>query len=371
LPRATEVKSRSNGTGVEKLMVDFLAAGETEAWEAYVAAHPQATIYNTLDWKAVTQEGLGHKPYYLRAIDGGGNFTGVLPMFLVTGIYGRRLVSMPMRDRGGLLASDLRAGSALLRRARELAGELRCKYLELRSSEDIDPELAREHGLRIEHNWVTTRVDLTPGHEKLWKALDKDAIRWAIRSSHKKGVRVEEDATKKGIEIFYDLFARTRTQMGIPPFPKNLFLSIWKHLIVPGKANLLLVRKEENTISGMISLFSRDSFIPAYAAPQTEWRKFYPSECAIWHAIEWASKNGFRTFDFGADSPRQEGLLFFKKKWGGVQHRMSSAFAMNGAAEPPDLDSSSPAYNLVRGVWKRLPVPVSKRLGDWTTRQLS
>ena len=368
-PVPLSVSATTPATG--EIAVDFLQPGEEKAWEAYVAAHPQATIYHTLDWKAVTEEGLGHKPYYLRARDGAGNFSGVLPLFLVTGIYGRRLVSMPMRDRGGLLASDAAAGSALLRRGRELMRELGCKYLELRSTDDLDPALVREHGLRVEHNWVTTRVDLTPGAEKLWKALDKDAVRWAIRNAQKKGVRVEEDATERGVEIFYDLFARTRTAMGIPPFPKKLFLSIWRHLIARGKASLLLVRKGDVAISGMISLLSRDSFIPAYAAPQREWRKFYPSECAIWHAIEWASKNGFRTFDFGADSPRQEGLLFFKKKWGGVQHRMSYAYFLNGAAEPPNLDSSSPAYNLIRKVWQRMPVPVSKRLGDWTTRQLS
>lgn len=354
-----------------EISVDFLQSGELAAWESYVAAHPQATMYHTLDWKAVTEEGLGHKPYYLRALDATGSFAGVLPLFLVKGIYGRRLVSMPMRDRGGLLASNSSAGSALLQRARELMRELSCKYLELRSTDDLDAELVREQGLRLEHHWVTTRVDLTPGPEKLWKALDKNAVRWAIKNAQKKGVRVEEDATERGVEKFYDLFARTRTSMGIPPFPEQLFQSIWRHLISRGKASLLLVRKDDALLNGMISLFSRDSFIPAYAAPQRQWRKLYPSECAIWHAIEWASRNGFRTFDFGADSPRQEGLLFYKKKWGGVQHRMSYAYSLNGPAEPPDLDSTSPAYNLIRQVWKSLPVPVSKRLGDWTTRQLS
>jgi FemAB-related protein (PEP-CTERM system-associated) len=354
-----------------RISLDFLQPGETAAWEAYVEAHPKGTIYHSLDWKAVTEEGLGHKAYYLRGLNDAGNFVGVLPLFLVTGIYGRRLVSMPMRDRGGLLYSEATAGSALLRRARELTCELSCKYFELRSSDDIDPELAREHGLRIEHHWVTTRMDLTPGPEKLWKVLDRNAERWAIRNARRKGVLIEEDPSERGIETFYELFARTRTSLGIPPFPKQLFRSIQRHLISRGKANLLLARKDDTFIGGLISVFSRDSFIPAYAAPQREFRKLSPSDCVLWHAIEWASRNGFRIFDFGADSPRQEGLLNYKKKWGGVQHRMSYAYYLNGIAAPPDLDSSSPAYNLMRGIWKALPVPVSKRLGDWTTRQLS
>ncbi|MGH9901031.1 MAG: FemAB family XrtA/PEP-CTERM system-associated protein, partial [Pyrinomonadaceae bacterium] len=68
---------------------------------------------------------------------------------------------------------------------------------------------------------------------------------------------------------------------------------------------------------------------------------------------------------------RQTGLLKFKKKWGGVQHPMSYYFYLNGAAEPPNFDSSSPAYELLRKTWARLPTPVCKTLGAWVTRQLS
>ncbi len=351
--------------------VSMLRDDEAAAWDAFVAAHPAGNIYHTLSWRAVTQEAFGHQPYYLRALDRSAAICGVLPLFLVQGVFGRRLVSVPMRDRGGLLAGDPASGAALLRSAVSLTRELGCKYLELRSLEPIDPGLAGEYNLRIENNWVTTRVDLSPGATKLWKALDRDAVRWAINKAKKRGIRVAEDASERGMEIFYKMFSRTRTSMGIPPFPRNLFSAIWKHMIAPGRGSLLLVYDGDRPISGLVSFFSKDSFIPAYAAPQREWRKLYPSESAFWHAIEWASRNGFRWLDFGADSIRQEGLLFFKKKWGGVQQPMCYAYFLNGIKSPPDLDSSSPVYSFARTAWKAFPLPVSERLGSWVTRQLS
>ncbi len=353
------------------ISVDFLRPEESAVWDAFVEAHPDGTIYHTMAWKAVTEEGLGHRAYYLRAIDGAGKIAGVLPLFFVRGIFGRRLVSVPMRDRGGVLARDNDIASRLLGKAIVLAQELRCGYLELRSLEPMDSEVVREHSLLTEQNWVTTRIDLSPGEECLWSRLDRDAVRWAIKNAERRGVSVEINNSESGMELFTDLFVRTRSAMGIPPFPRSLFLAIWRHLICAGKANLFVVRNGSEPIHAMINFLSKDTFVPAYAAPQNAWRKWYPNECIFWHTIRWAARQGFRFYDFGADSPRQVGLLRFKKKWGGVQHAMHYHFFLNRSQASPNLDSSTPTYMLMRKAWTLLPNPVSRALGGLVTRQLS
>lgn len=351
--------------------VDLVQSGDIPGWDAYAAAHLDGTIYHTLAWRSVTEEGLGHAPYYLVARGATGTVRGILPLFLVTGLFGRRLVSVPMRDRAGLLADEPDIASLLLEHAATLTRELRCSYLELRSLAGLDPDLERDHHLHCERQWITTRIDLAPGKDLLWKALDRDAIRWAINRARKHEVLVESDDTPSGADQFYELFARTRRGMGIPPFPRELFRAIHRHIISQGKGNLFFVKKDNTALNGLISFFSRDAFVPAYAAPQNAYRKLYPSEVIFWHTIEWAAEHGFRTYDFGADSPRQTGLLWFKKKWGGVQQSMHYHFLLNGRATPPNFDSSSPVYNLARRVWSNLPLPMSKRLGTWVTRQLS
>jgi FemAB-related protein (PEP-CTERM system-associated) len=355
----------------DKVTVGLLESEEESKWEAFVRKHPDGHIYHTLAWRKVTSEGLGHEPYFLRALDPSDTILGILPLFLVKGIYGRRLVSVPMRDRGGILATYPEIASQLVSRAIELTKELKSKYLELRSLQEMDPFVVGDHNRHCDRYWITTRIDLSPGIDVLWKRLDKKSHRWAIKKAGKLGVQIEISNDLEAIETFYEIFVRTRRSMGIPPFSKNLFISIWKHLIEQGKANLFLAWKDNVAINGMINLLSKDTFIPAYAAPQNEWRKHYPSEFVIWNTIDWAVKNGFHYYDFGADSPNQKGLLWFKKKWGGVQHRMYYYYYLNRSDTPPSFDSSTKTYSLLRKVWSHLPIPICKYLGSWVTRQLS
>lgn len=353
------------------LSVGLLEAQEHDAWDNFVARHPDGTIYHTIAWRQVTEQGLGHQPYYICVRDDKGAIVGVLPLFLVRGLFGRRLVSVPMRDRGGILSGDLRATARMNEYLSELSHDLGCRYVELRSFHEPDLKVMHESGFVTRRHWVTTRVDLSPGVEALWKALDRDFVRWAIKKAAKEGVTFEFDNTREGMDTFCRLFVRTRTSMGIPPFPCTLFSAIHAHLIRAGKACLALVRKDGIPINAMICLFSCESFTPAYAAPQNAWRKSYPSEVMFWHTIEWAAKQGFRYYDFGADSPRQTGLLRFKQKWGGIQHPMYSVYRACPGETLPDFDSSGPAFTFMRSVWKRLPVSLSQSMGGWITRQMS
>lgn len=367
---AAPVLIQSQPQAASSINIGLLSQGERAQWDAFVASHPQGNIYHTLAWQAVEQEGFGHPAYYLRAVRDG-EFVGVLPLFLVKGIFGRRLVSVPLRDRGGLLAIDTDVSGKLLASARELAGTLRCDYLELRSLDELDPDVARQQELECVKYWTTTRIDLAPGTQKLWKRLDRDGIRWAIGKAHRSGLQVSIDDSERGIEQFYSLFVKTRSAMGIPPFPKRFFISIWTHLIQHGRAKLFMESCGSELIHGMVCLLSQDTFIPAYAAPQNQWRKKSINEVMFWHTIEWASEHGFRYYDFGADSPRQTGLLRFKEKWGGVPHPIPYYFYSTRGSALPNFDSSTPGYELMRKLWRRMPTALSQPLGGWVTRQLS
>jgi len=142
-------------------------------------------------------------------------------------------------------------------------------------------------------------------------------------------------------------------------------------LIRRGAAILFLETNGSALLHGMICLLSKDTFIPAYAAPQNQWRKLYINEVMFWHTIEWASNQRFHFYDFGADSPHQQGLLQFKEKWGGVKHPMFYYYFSESRNALPNFDSSTPIYGLTRRVWRRLPKVVSQSLGGWVTRQLS
>jgi FemAB-related protein (PEP-CTERM system-associated) len=351
--------------------VDLLRGNEESAWDAFVESHHDATIYHSLAWKRVTEDAFGHRAWYLRAMDPEGRIRAVLPLFQVRGLFGNRLVSMPMRDRGGILATSPAIARQMLARALALRDELHCSYLELRGAGALDPQVLGE-GWSCNREWIATRIDLRPGADALWKALPRGSVRAPIRKAMENGVRIEFNSSREGMQIFYRMFSRTRKSLGIPPFSQRLFLSIWENLVHVGKANLLLAWRGDRPIGGMINLIGKDSVIGAYAAPQPHMRKYNPSEFILWHCIEWAANNGFACYDCGADSHHQTGLLWFKKKWGGVQEPMHYyAWHRDGSARPAGLDSSAPSFQLARRTWALLPDAVSRKLGGWVTRQLS
>lgn len=354
------------------LDVGLLQPKDEASWESFVRAHPERTPYHLLAWRAVTREGLGHEPYHLCARAADGSVVGALPLFLVRGLFGARLVSVPMRDRGGVLAASREAARRLVDAAVGLARDLDVKYLELKSLGSLDQEILDAHDLHVGNCWVTTRVNLSPGRDALWKTMDKDAVRWAVNRAKREGVVVEAAESMAGIHQFHALFARTRLSMGIPPFPLALFEAIFRHFLQHGRGQLLLARREKVWIGGLVSLWSdTDTFIPAYAAPQREHRKLYPSESVFWHSMEWAIERGFRCYDFGADSQRQSGLLWFKRKWTGIPRFVNYYYWCADGVRPPNFDSSSSTYAVLRGAWSRLPSAVSKPLGAWLTRHLS
>ncbi len=112
-----------------------------QAWDRFVESHPGAGIYHSLAWQRVTEQGFGHRSTSLCAIDRGGTVQGVLPLFEVRGIFGRRLVSVPMQSSP---ASAARATSSL------------------KGLHPLPPGCT-DADWQVNRGWVTTQVDLTPG----------------------------------------------------------------------------------------------------------------------------------------------------------------------------------------------------------------
>ena len=85
-------KGRDANKGIKK--------ADEARWNEYVERSPVAIIYHTLAWRSVSTEVFGHKPVFLCAEENG-KFKVIMPLFLVSGIFGKRLVSVSLWDRGG------------------------------------------------------------------------------------------------------------------------------------------------------------------------------------------------------------------------------------------------------------------------------
>ena len=82
--------------------VSILTHSDEPVWQAYVNSHPDATIYHTLEWRDIIYNEYKFEPVYLMA-KAEGTVVGVLPMFLINNLRGRRFVSLPFSIYGGPL----------------------------------------------------------------------------------------------------------------------------------------------------------------------------------------------------------------------------------------------------------------------------
>ena len=344
-----------------------LTAAQYAAWDDFVAACPDRTPYHSAAWFEVLRRTFGYRPRGLLLSDGDDILAG-LPLFEVPGWSGRRLVSSPFRDRGGVLAAPGADVRPLLRKA---AASCRgsCRHLAIKHMARPDGAALRDEGFDQHAHWVTTRVDLRPGADALWRSLGNNA-RGPVKQARLAGLTVRTGRGAADLDRFHRIFVLNRRALGIPTFPALFFTEIGRRLGDRGAMRLLLAEHDGAAVAGLLLLIAGDTVIDGYAAAIPSRRDLRPNDLLVWTAIEWASQQGYATFDFGADSPHQTGLLAFKRKWHGVHHTLSDyRYSARGRAAPDD-DSASGRYAMARRVMSRLPMPLFRWVSRLTVRRL-
>lgn len=341
-------------------------------WDAYVAQHDslEVGIYHTLAWRDVAQNAFGHEPYYLTAIQDG-EICGIMPLFLVKGILGKRLVSVPLRDRGAPLFDNQSVLEELMRGAEKLATKLGCTYIEFKSLSSFKKLLDEKSDYTETAYYRNMVIPLSNEPEQVWSNLHKKSVQWAIRKSRRDGVTSEWGNDLSDYKRFYELFLLTRRRLGVPPFSFNLFKSIHDHLAPRGMARLILGVHENRTVSGMILFYHKERIIEAYAASDDSAFKVRPNNLILWDAIEDGCKKGFSLYDFGATPPTNTGLLKFKKRWGAEETPIYSCISQQEEHEQFQRDGNGLALRAFRSAFRLLPVACTRKIGPFFANMAS
>jgi CelD/BcsL family acetyltransferase involved in cellulose biosynthesis len=334
-------------------------------WSDFVAEQPQATVYHTLGWRAVG-ESLGHRARPLVSRDSDGSLNGVLPLFEVGRGRDRRFAAVPLRDRGGPLAKDEASVAGLMREAAGLARSAGAARVILRSQEPMS-DAARDAGYSETSYHVTTLVDLSSGPEAVLARV-KGSARRAAAKGVDAGLTFRWGSGQNDMRSFYSVFLRTRRRLGVPPHPWSFFRAVTESL-GDGIARLGLASLDGKVVAGTLLLAYGDRVIDGYAASDERHLSAQPNDFLIWNALAWGADEGYKYFDFGASSPEQKGLLFFKEKWGGC-HTPLYSYTWPPEASSALRDSNRPEYRLVRATWRRLPIWATRVAGPPIVRGL-
>jgi FemAB-related protein (PEP-CTERM system-associated) len=331
-----------------------------KSWDRFVEQHPSATVAHLSGWGRVMSRAYGHRPVYLLAEDGD-EIVGALPLVLIKSrLFGRRLVSMPFMDYGGILADPDRGVEAMLASAAlDTARELGAQTVGLRQYTPI----ALPYPVSSER--VTMLLQLRSETE-VWKALPSER-RNRVRKGEKNGLQASWCGAE-ALPDFYEVFAVNMRDLGSPVHSRKFFDVMLDEL--PGVARALLVRDANGrAVGAAVCLFFRDAVMVPWVSSLREAFALCPNFVLYWEVIRFACTQGYRTLDLGR-SFKNAGTYEFKRQWGAQPHTLPWIFldAVPGAA--PSVDQDRSRFERLIEAWKRVPVPIANLVGPWIRRQV-
>jgi hypothetical protein len=120
--------------------------------------------------------------------------------------------------------------------------------------------------------------------------------------------------------------------------------------------------------SGFLVGFKGKLEIP-WASSIRQYNRLGPNMLLYWSCLEFACERGFRVFDFGR-STAGESTYMFKEQWGAVPSPMNWHYWLAQGEELPEINPDNPKYRLAIGMWKKLPVPLTRILGPRLVRNI-
>ncbi|HEY0595349.1 MAG TPA: FemAB, partial [Sphingopyxis sp.] len=119
---------------------------DAAAWDAYVAAHPDATPFHSRAWCEAITRATGHRCHLVTARNATGALAGLLPLHHVRSpLFGQALVGSGFGVGGGILADNPGVEATLAHGAAAMAKPLGVPSVELRGG-----PLPASEGWRVE-----------------------------------------------------------------------------------------------------------------------------------------------------------------------------------------------------------------------------
>ena len=281
-------------------------------YDAYVRAHPRATVYQLGAWARILGECYRFEARYLALADDRDELHGVLPLLYKKGLVSdARVRSLPVFPAGGPLAGTTEQEVMLVRAARDtLLGDAHA--LAVISPTDYSGELADFVTDPLPPRWM---LPLQPDLDEVraaWRGTSKNLFR-SLKKADKAGFEFREGTSAQDLGDFYHLYLITmRKHRTLPRRLRQLRMT--RELLAPGEFRLFLVEHDGKlAAAGVFHVFGGTVEL-IYNGSDAGLLDLRPNHALYWNVMRWAAARGEDTFDFGEASPSTS-LGRFKAQW--------------------------------------------------------
>jgi Acetyltransferase (GNAT) domain len=280
-------------------------------WDAYVRAHPAATVYHLGAWAEILHGAYGFEPRYL-ALEGEGHVRGVIPLMRKKGLVSdARLRSIPVFSYGGPLGDTSTHEAALLEAARADAARASVRGLSVNTGvRQLEaPEFASEE---ILPRWVVALPDDLDALRASWRKTSNNLFR-SLRKADRSQLRLREARSLADLRSVHDLYVRTmRGHRSLPRTWRQLQL---ERDLLGGHFRSFVVSHDDRDVAGAVYHVFGDTIELIYNGSHERSLELRPNHALYWGVMQWARERGLRRVDLGgayADTP----LARFKQQWG-------------------------------------------------------
>lgn len=333
---------------------------DREAWRAYIASRPNATLFHDLRWSDAVNTGYGYRNRHLLA-ERAGRVAGVLPLTLIVSpLLGRSLISTAFSVGGGILADDDEIAAALGGHALDLGKRLNVNYVELRGGPPPGAGYAEKTGV-----YATFEKEMPADPEAIRDWLPRNR-----RAEVKKALRIDEPnensfRTTSATCDFYRVYAPAVRNLGTPVMPQKFLAALKTNF--GDDAEIGLVEHHGEPVAGLMSFWFRDRVMPYYIGADRKARDIRAYDYLYYKLMRRAVERGGRIFDFGRS---KIGSTHFDTKtfWGFEPKPVIYHVGLVRAKEAPNVNPNNPKFARFVELWRRLPLPLANFLGPIAAR---
>lgn len=269
-----------------------------EAWDAFVAAHPQGSLLQQSAWGAL-KAGAGWRARRL-AVTGPDGRLLAGALLLLRSQYG---LSVAYTPRGPLLAGDGAADRLLLQGLARVARRARAVFVRL------EPNLVEaDPGADTTHTWLllqglrpaptiqprsSIHVDLRPPEPQILAACSK-GHRADIRRAERLGVSVRVGG-EGDLAAFYAIMQATGARANFGIHDEAYYSAAWR-LFRP-RSRLLLAELGGRAVAAHLVFADQTRGLYLYSGADDEGLRAGANHLLEWHALCWARELGCAAYD--------------------------------------------------------------------------
>ncbi|MGH7088954.1 MAG: GNAT family N-acetyltransferase, partial [Stellaceae bacterium] len=223
------------------------------AWDCFVEQHEQGRFCHLYSYGDVVAC-YGYKPERLAFLDGR-NLVGVLPAALTASLLlGRKLVSQPFSEYGGLLLDPTLGGEDVCRVYALLEAYLNrhrhLRALELHGAHGV-PASHRPGPFVVEHPHHVAVLALDRPPDQLWRNVVQHSVRKGVTKAQTNGVAAFEECDAAVLrERFYPLYLKSMKRLGVPPHALAYYLRCFEFL--GSRMKIFWAARERQILAGLL-----------------------------------------------------------------------------------------------------------------------